>query len=95
MTAQEPQLVWDETKRLTNIEKHGLDFLDAIELLDGPHLVLPATTVGGEARSIAIGLVEGRVLALIFTRRDGAIRCISLRKARKREREHHEALLGG
>jgi len=25
------QLEWDETKRLTNLKKHGLDFADALE----------------------------------------------------------------
>lgn len=26
---------WDEAKRLANLDKHGLDFIDSIELFDG------------------------------------------------------------
>ena len=29
---------WDEEKRLTNIEKHGIDFIDADILFGNPHL---------------------------------------------------------
>jgi uncharacterized protein len=32
---------WDEEKRLTNIEKHGIDFIDADILFGNPHLVAP------------------------------------------------------
>jgi hypothetical protein len=28
--------VWDETKRLSNLEKHGLDFKDAHLVFDNP-----------------------------------------------------------
>lgn len=28
------QLIWDETKRQSNLIKHGLDFADAMEVLD-------------------------------------------------------------
>jgi len=27
---------WDEAKRIRNLEKHGLDFIDAGEVLDNP-----------------------------------------------------------
>lgn len=32
---------WDEEKRLKNIEKHGIDFLDVDILFGNPHLVAP------------------------------------------------------
>ncbi|HEV7458559.1 MAG TPA: BrnT family toxin [Roseococcus sp.] len=85
---------WDEAKRLSNLAKHGLDFLDADLVLDGPHLLTEARTVNGEVRYLAIGVITDRHVAMIFTERDGAIRVISLRKARQREREQHEAAFG-
>ncbi len=30
---------WDETKRQRNIEKHEVDFLDAVQLFDGRPVV--------------------------------------------------------
>ena len=30
---------WDENKRLENIAKHGIDFIDVPEMFDGPMLV--------------------------------------------------------
>lgn len=86
--------VWDDAKREANLQKHGLDFLDADLVLGGPHLITEARSVDGEARHLAIGVLDGRHVAMIFTERDGAIRVISLRRARRREREQHEAIFG-
>ena len=49
---------WDEEKRLKNIEKHGIDFLDADILFGNPHLVAPGKTVDGEQRWLAIGMID-------------------------------------
>jgi hypothetical protein len=86
---------WDEAKRLANLTKHGLDFLDAEAVLDGPHVLDEARSIGDEIRRMAIGILEGRHVTIIFTERHGAIRVISLRKARRRERERHQAIFGG
>ena len=97
MTSENPNqstFEWDEAKRLSNLTKHGLDFLDADLVLEGPHLLTEARTVDGEVRHLAIGRIAGRHVAMIFTERDGAIRVISLRKARQREREQHQAAFG-
>ena len=46
---------WDEDKRLTNLEKHKLDFIDSILLFDGrPAAHVPAKTET-EARTLTIG----------------------------------------
>jgi uncharacterized DUF497 family protein len=34
----------EEEKRLKNIEKHGIDFIDADILFGNPHLVAPGKT---------------------------------------------------
>jgi uncharacterized DUF497 family protein len=86
---------WDEAKRRANLAKHGLDFVRAEDILDGPHVVEQARSVGDEFRRLAIGLVDDVHVTMVFTERGGAIRIISLRRARRRERERHQAVYGG
>lgn len=85
---------WDEAKRLVNIEKHGIDFLDADLVLTGPHLVGLARTVADEARWLAVGMLDDVYVTIIFTRRGGAIRLISMRSARNGERQRHQEVFG-
>jgi len=78
---------WDGAKRIRNIEIHGLDFVDAQEVLEGPCLIVPDDRKDyGEDRCIAFGLLKGRLTALVYTERSESItRIISFRKANKRE----------
>jgi uncharacterized DUF497 family protein len=85
---------WDERKRGWYLQKHALDFRDAAELFEYPYLLATAREVTGERREIALGLVRGRCVALVFTRREGRIRCISMRRARDEEREAYEERFG-
>jgi uncharacterized DUF497 family protein len=85
----------DEAKRRANLVKLGLDFVRAADILNGPHLLEDARSVGDEFRHLAIGLSDDVYVAMVFTERSGAIRVISLRRARRRERERHQAVLGG
>jgi len=43
------RIVWDEPKRLANLDKHGLDFADLNETFFDSALVLPHTTSAGPA----------------------------------------------
>ena len=86
---------WYEAKRLANIEKHGIDFLDADIFFGGPHLVGPARTVEREGRWMAVGMLDDVYVTVIFTRRGSTIRLISIRSARREERERYQALFGG
>ncbi len=85
---------WDENKRLTNIEKHGIDFEDAIGIWEGDVVEVPSRSQYGENRLVAFGVLEGRVIAVVFTDRGGARRIISARRARRNEREYYEAAFG-
>ncbi len=53
---------WDEEKRLANVDKHGIDLVDAVVLFANPHLVGPAKLVDGEERWLATGIVDRRDL---------------------------------
>ena len=85
---------WYEAKRLANIEKHGIDFLDADIVFGGPHLVGSARTEGGEVRWMAVGMLDDVYVTVIFTRRASTIRLISMRSARREERERHQEIFG-
>ncbi len=88
------QFEWDENKRTTNIARHGLDFLDAKVVFDGPRIVGAAKTVDGEGRLLTTGLLDGVYVTAIYTMRAGTVRVISMRRARDDERRSHEALHG-
>ena len=85
---------WDENKRLANIEKHGIDFEDAIGIWEGDVVEVPSRGQYGENRLVAFGVLEGRIIAVVYTSRGGARRIISARRTRRSEREHYEAALG-
>jgi uncharacterized protein len=75
---------WDDAKYRQNLDKHGIDFDEATEVFYGIYF-LRRSDRGKEERWIAIGETEGRVVAVIFTRRENKIRIISARRARRNE----------
>ena len=89
------QFEWDERKRNTNLRKHGLDFRDAKKIFNAPMLVaLDDREDYGEERWLGIGLLDGRVVVVVFTEPDAQrIRVISLMKAVSDERKQYEQLL--
>lgn len=82
------QFEWDEAKRIANVAKHGIDFVDAPEMFQGPMLVRSDERKNyGEPRWQGLGLVQGRLMVVTYTRRGShTIRIISLRKANSREK---------
>ncbi len=86
---------WDENKRETNLAKHGIDFVRAKEIWEGHVIEIPSSrTRYGEARYIALGLVESEVIAVVYTWRRRTRRIISARKARKNEKALYENAFG-
>jgi len=85
-------LVWDEARRKSNLEKHGLDFIDAHLVYDNPDKCTYQSNRKGERRlmDLAFAVVNGRLLALIYTERGNDVRVISFRPASREEREQHE-----
>jgi uncharacterized DUF497 family protein len=86
---------WDENKNASNFAKHGLLFEEAIAMFNGfVSIRRDERRNYGEDRFIAGGMVQGQCMTLVFTQRPhGICRIISVRKARKDEREiYHEDL---
>ena len=86
---------WGETKARANRAKHGIDFAVAVEIFDDPDCLLRLDPRSyGEERYRAIGLVEGRMLQVVFTMRSGVCRIISARRAGRRERTNYSLQAG-
>lgn len=75
---------WDPAKAKGNLTKHGIDFVDAAKVFAGPHVVYQSNR-DGEARFVALGYVQNRLLAVVYTTRRTVTRLISARRAQKRE----------
>ncbi len=83
---------WDERKNASNLAKHGFDFADAPRIFDLPMVVdLDVREAYGEDRWAGIGLLDGRVVVIVYTESsEQIIRIISLRKALSHERKRYE-----
>ena len=77
---------WDEDKRLANIRKHNIDFMDVPEIYAGDTITMEDTRQDyGETRFVAIGILKGRVIVVVYTERGDTTRIISARKATQYE----------
>lgn len=81
---------WDEQKRLATIEKHGLDFRAAIQVFWTDPLVMKSKHLG-EDRYLAVGILAGVEVAVVYTMRGHTVRIISARRARLNERKAYHA----
>ncbi|NJM31261.1 MAG: BrnT family toxin [Rhizobiales bacterium] len=88
---------WDEDKRQANIAKHGVDFLRAALIFDGPVVQrIDDRFEYEEIRMISLGLSEGMVYRVIHTERDSRQRIISAQKANRNEQEiFYRSVFGG
>jgi uncharacterized protein len=89
---------WDENKRTTNIKKHGVDFVDAVDIFDDMNRI---ETVDdrqdyGEERLQTIGYAKPGILFVVYTYRDEGAkrRIISARKASKKEKAIYNSQIG-
>jgi uncharacterized protein len=88
--------VWDEAKRESNLEKHGLDFRDAHFIYDNPDKCTYDASRGDEYRlmDVALAMMRGRLLTLVYMEIGPDIgddvRVISFRNASREERKAYE-----
>lgn len=75
---------WDETKRLSNLEKHEIDF-STVEDFEWDDSVVVPSNRQGERRFAATGYIGNRLYTLIYTMRGDKIRVISMCKASRKE----------
>ena len=84
--------VWDEAKRKSNLKKHGLDFEDAYLVYENPEKCTYDASREGEYRlmDVALAVIKGRLLTLVYTERGDEIRVISYRHASREERKQYD-----
>jgi hypothetical protein len=76
---------FDHEKSAANREKHGIDFVEAQVLWAVRALEVPVVWPG-EPRFLRIAASGSKIWVAVFTYRSGAIRIISVRRARDNER---------
>ena len=82
---------WDEEKSRANLQKHGLSFDDAWQVLIGDTITIPDERYDyGEDRLITLGRLLGRVVVVVHVARGEKTRIISMRKANAREQEIYQ-----
>lgn len=86
---------WDAGKDAANLAKHGISFRQAVEIFRGSMLSrVDDRRDYGEVRETALGVYDGVVVRVVFTRRDGDIRIISAFKASRHERRAYAEAFG-
>jgi uncharacterized DUF497 family protein len=82
---------WDHRKQRTNLAKHGIEFADALAVFEDLLAVTLPVSGTEEDRFITLGVDGfGRLLVVVYTWREDAIRLISARRATRRERSRYE-----
>jgi uncharacterized protein len=80
------RFTWSDAKRKLNIEQHGLDFVDAPRVFDGPTYTYEDDRFDySEQRFVTLGILDEFVVSIVHTETSRVIRIISLRKATKHE----------
>lgn len=87
----------DKSKARSNHSKHGVRFTDAGRAIKMAHTLTgrsPQSDELSEERNLSITtLPDGRAVVMVWTPRNGNVRIISVRHARKSEKEALNAYL--
>ena len=81
---------WDDTKRQTNLEKHGVDF-EQVETFRWRTALIEPETRYAEAPFRAYGYIGERLHLVVYTMRGNNIRVISMRKTNRAEENRYAA----
>ena len=80
------QYRWSDAKRQLNLQQHGLDFIDAPKVFDGPTFTYEDDRFDySEQRFVTLGLLDDLVVSVVHTETPRLIRVISFRKATRHE----------
>lgn len=96
MTATRPihRFECDKRKARSNFQKHSLRFTEGCRAFAGHTLTAPGNhnSDNSEDRYVTIGTISsGVAVVIVWTKRGSNIRVISVRKARRAEREQFNA----
>jgi len=81
------RIEFDSAKRDKTLLERGLDFARAHEVFAGKHFTGQDDRIDyAESHFITVGLLESRLVVMVWTPRGAARRIISMRKANDREK---------
>lgn len=86
------QFDWDPAKSESNLQKHGINFVTAVQVFADPNRRYKDSSrpADSEPRTIVIGQIrDGRLFTVVFTMRNGVSRIISARRSRHAERREY------
>jgi uncharacterized DUF497 family protein len=88
-------ILWDEIKRQANLDKHGLDFIDAVMVLESPYRLDVENVRGSEERTQSFAYVFDvlAVLTVVHVAREEALLIVSFRPASEEERSAYHGWL--
>ena len=78
---------FDEAKSRANLEKHGIDFVEAQNLWLDPNRVEVAARSNTEPRLALVATLREKLWTAVFTTREKRVRIISVRRSRHGEEE--------
>lgn len=77
---------WDEKKRRSNLKDHGLDFIDAPRVFEGPTFTFEDDRFAyGEPRFVTLGFLADIAVSVVHLETPSRIHVISFRKATRHE----------
>ena len=89
------EISYDDAKRRLTLYERGLDFADAGKLFDGVSFNQPDDRFEyPEPRTQTFGLIDGRLVMMVWTPTPDGIRVISMRKCNEREQRAYTDRLG-
>jgi uncharacterized DUF497 family protein len=68
--------------------------MNGAELFDGRPVITYPSPRADEARFVTVGLLVDQFVAVVWTEREGAVRLISLRRARNAEQRAYREIFG-
>ena len=82
-------ITWDESKRQSNIVKHGIDFIDADSIFDFPMVTREDDREydDGEQRLQTLAILQGHIVFIVWVERNTGAHIISIRKAERHEQK--------
>jgi uncharacterized DUF497 family protein len=89
------QIEFDTQKREQTLIERGLDFARATEIFAGRHFTAEDLREDySEQRHFTVGMLDARMVVMVWTPRGEARRIISMRKANEREQARYAHKLG-
>lgn len=89
------EISYDPHKRIRTLRERGLDFEDAARVFAGPRYTIADDRKNyGESRFQTYGLLQNRLVTIVWTPRGEARHIISMRKCNDREKEKFGRQLG-